>query len=229
MNSIALLISGHTRDFQNTLPGLVQLKNRLKADVFISSYLDKGTGVRFWRGQKEKTNIITKNEINFINNTLSPIYSQYTPDFPNIPSLSNFKFKNPLVSVENVYKMVLKMGECNRLKQKYEHTHNFKYPLTIRTRFDNEYLELNFPLISPKKLYTSSADNKKYMTDTFFACDSSTMDKIMELEENFGKGKFIPNNFENAEEMFTLWVKENNISLIKGGMFSIKLRDKLFI
>lgn len=226
MIKTAILVSGHTRDYTYYLQDIVSLKNKFNADIFISSYLDKGTGIRFWQGQQEKGEILEPTDIKSILTTLTPKKTIFGPDINTPDYLTHMSFGNRLVSVPGSYKMIYKIWEANNLKLLYEEENKFKYDLVIRTRFDLKYLKVNLEGFNPSLVYGARADIKKYATDTFFASDSSTMDRISLLKDSFGI-TILPKNYHNCEDLFTNWVSTLGYDLVYGGI-EVHLRDKIF-
>ena len=228
MKTAAILISGHTRDFERTLPGLIALKEAFDADVFISSYTDRGTGVRFWLGQKHIIGVLTQDDYKLISENLNPISAHYENQIRVPKIVSKHNFKNKLVNTEGVYGMLYKFWHTNELKKKYEIENNFKYEVVIRTRFDNEYLTVNINDFRPGRLYTGRADRKEFLSDSCFICDSESMNKLAELKNEFCIDT-VPSNYHNAEHMFTHFAAKKGIVPITDGSVKVKLRDKLFL
>lgn len=227
MKKVAVLISGHTRDYERTLPQLSKLVKDLDADVFISSYTRRGTGVRFWQGQNDYNDKLTAQDYSNIQQTLKPIASHYEEEVTVPDYINNHQFQNKLVKTEGVYCMFYKFWHANELKKKYEEENNFKYPLIIRTRFDNEYLSVDLRYYIKGTVQTARADNREFMADVFFVCDSNTMDKLASIKNDICK-TIIPGDFCNAEHMMTKYAKDKSDGIVIDGKVKVRLRDKLF-
>lgn len=222
----AILISGHTREYEKYLKDLTVLKQKFNADIFIASYLDKGSGVRFWLGQEEKGDVLKSNDIKTIHTALNPIQSVYGPDTTFPKSIENMSFRNKLVNVPGSYKMLYKIWEANNLKLLYEEENKFKYDLVIRTRFDLKYKNVDLEGFEPSTIYGARADIRRFASDAFFAADSATMDRVSMLKDFFGT-KVLPENYQNCEDLFTSWVSALGYDLLYGGI-EVHLRDKVF-
>lgn len=228
MKNVAILISGHTRDFERTLPELVELKKTFNADIFISSYSDRGTGVRYWLGQQGNGEMLTDKQYSVIDSQLNPIKAVYEDAIKTPSRLSDYKFNDAKIKTEGVYGMFYKFWHVNELKKQYEIENDFKYSTVIRTRFDIEYLNLNLDKQYKGEIYTGRADIKQYMTDSFFISDSETFDSIAQIKEDFNK-EISSNKFHNAEHMLTDYVIRKGFTPVVNGSIKVKLRDKLFV
>ena len=226
MSTAAIIIAGHTREYKHYLTELTYLKKKFNADVFISSYIEKGTGVRFWQGQPSIGDVLTNTELKEINQTLGTKLSIFSSDISLPLSISKHTFQNKLVSVPGTYKMLYKIWEANNLKLKFEKENNFKYDIVFRTRFDLKYKNVDLTGFKAGSIFGARADIRKYATDTFFVCDSYTMDKIVDLYNSFGT-KVLPENYYNCEHMLTEWITGIGYKINFGGI-DLRLRDKKF-
>lgn len=225
-SKIALVISGHVRDYQTYLPLLLDLKTKLNADVFISTYLNKGIGIRFWQGQKENDDNLDESNIRNIVDILTPISYTFSSEVPHIEKMHNLQFQNKKIDTQNVYKMLYKMWDSNNLKVEYENSMNFKYDLVVRTRFDLIYKRIDLTNISKNQVFSARADIPMYMTDTFFISDSHTMDMICDIKNNYGVS-VNPADYHNCEHMLTEWILQHNTEIVVGNL-EVHLRDKVF-
>lgn len=223
---IAILISGHTRNYEETLSQLILLKEKFNADMFISSYSDRGTGVRFWQGQKQQNSKLSTDDINVIKTSLSPIHSIFTEDSESPKRFIDRHYQNNLVNVDQSYNMLDKIWEVNQFKLIHEQKNNFKYDLVIRTRFDLNYRKIDLYNFEPGVIFGARADIKKYATDTFLVTDSSTFDKICLIKEKFGT-QIHPENFYNTEHLLTHWIESLKLKIYFGNI-EVRLRDKVF-
>lgn len=226
MKSTAILISGHTREYKEYLEDLLFLKDKFNADIFISSYKDKGTGIRFWQGQEQQGELLEEKEFEEINSILTPKYALFTSDILAPDYLNKMSFQNKIVDVPGTFKMLYKIWEANSFKYKYETENKFKYDRVIRTRFDLNYINVDLEDFKEKTVYGARADIKRYASDTFFVCDSNTMDQISQLVNYFGT-KIVPKDFHNCEDMLTQWISKLGYDILYGGI-DLRLRDKRF-
>lgn len=227
MKKAAILISGHVRDFERTLPQLTALVDYVDGDVFIASYDRRAVGVRFWQGQEHSNDTLIETDYIQIEQALQPKKTVFSESV-NIPEkLKDYSFKNKLVNIEGVYKMFYKVWESNQLKMQYESTHNFKYDMVIRTRFDNEYLHVDFSKFNPELILTARSDHRAYMTDTFFVAGTDRMNRICEIVKHIGT-ELPTQQYYNAEHMLTAFCTSMKVPILANGDIKIKLRDKLF-
>lgn len=223
---VAICVSGHVRDYESFLPGLKKLKDHFNADLFIHSYKLRGNDIRFAFGGETQSEKIDYNKIVGI---LDPKLYEFTEELEPFDFLKGrFYAEQKMFLTEPHYKMIYKMWCCNELKKQYENENNFKYDLVIRTRFDLSYKEYNLSNPNPNKiLFAAKADDKRFMTDTCFACSSENMDKMMEIKEHYGKDKIKVEDYLNCEDIFTQWAHRNGIEVSYGKLYTV-LRDKHF-
>jgi len=221
----AILISGHLRDYETNLDHLMYLKQKLNADVFVSTYRNAATGVRFWQSQESTDGDLSREELQPLY-TLEPVKIDF--DVPMLPDdfPVTAKFKNTAVSVENVYKMFYKMWLCNQHKLEHENSLGMKYDWVMRFRFDTKIAQLDITDITT--LMCARADLRQFVTDSFFAGPSAVIDTVHDVVSYFTNTSVKQlSNYENAEDVLTKWISLNNLQYQLGNSV-VTLRDKVF-
>lgn len=252
---VALCYSGLVRNFLDCINSHKQfIINKLNPDIFIHTWSKIGSNkLPHWYNSNYNVNQhideieLQKNlDIQQINTLYSP--KQIVVEYPDIQHFYDRFYDNSYPSFFNNVMMHYGVCRSNTLKSDYEHTHNFKYDMVIRCRFDlffedvvfhnesindiahnnaiylapNENIDIPFTEAMKKLLEKQGI---KYMPNDQFAYgNSSAMDyyssvyNIFEKDYNF--------YYKHAEGILTqhLWTKNisefNNIKINN----SVKMR-----
>jgi hypothetical protein len=152
---IALLISGHTRSFEHTLPNLEELISSLSADVFIHTWDKPDMSSATWR-EPEKYALPLCNERQ-LRDAINPIKVKIEVADPRLVGGIYKDHKNHVTGIKGAHYMIYGMAKCFELFEEYAGKNGVKYDAVIRYRFDIKLFEYEFIKDACKRV--SNRDN----------------------------------------------------------------------
>ena len=193
----ALLLSGQPRDLVASLDQIEQNYDIDSLDIFCHVWWShKLIGTPFSSAQGElntRVGVYLPNTLDLINQHLKPkaVLSEEPKEFRLPEEIKNL----PEANQSQLKSIFYSMYTVNKLKQYYESIEGFNYDVVIRARYDLYYYQEVIPrkvdygqIILPanhQEIRAGVFNGSLSMADNFIMADSSTMDIITSVYENF--------------------------------------------
>ena len=220
---VALLLYGHMRTYEKCFPSLKRnIIDVFKPDVFVHTWSENEARTGTWHNSH-------MNVFKFTEKNKKNIKKLYKP--------KNILFENQMVrdykttcpnnnlNSEGQKFMIYSFFRANKLKKEYEKNNNFEYDMVIKIRPDiflkksfqglsnNFIMKNNHVYIAGNKVKHGSKLECYRALDIINVCNSSTMDRISNIYNNFDKF-YMKTDFDHSAFIDYLLKNKINIKIL---------------
>lgn len=217
---IAYCVSGHVRQFRNSLSDPNKLFKDNNIDFFLSTWDRSGADCVFWNGDKEQGDIVHEDQIK----------SLYSPIAMDIENRSNYEYLScydrPLINSPHNVNTLNTLLMFKKIKKSISYVDS-SYNVVVRGRFDLLSLTINLDKnIDKNTIYGKTSPINGYPSDVFFYGDHETMIKCVP-EEDFYTDEVL-SSAKNAEDIFSKYLTKYNINFVVDSDLQYNLKGVLY-
>ena len=152
----ALLISGHLRSIDKTIENLIELKEKINADIFIHTWSERESTIKSWRKYEKYDEIIESNN-KFIKIIKPKSIEVENPIEVRNNILKQFNINSYSKEIEPIFYQLYGINRVFELMNTFCITNNINYSCVIRYRFDLVCSKLNSFKKDIKKIVENKA------------------------------------------------------------------------